>query len=143
MRTVVNQPFSVPKCVRLARMSEKSYELLCKTFAAVPERTKNQLELILGRKFMGYAGGNFSDFEKQNLKGSAATDYNAVDDSDEIHRVMMEIEPLLEASRCRNWRSFGATVCCRHGGIERVLIWCWSGTLESCSPWVHQTHHRE
>ena len=68
MRTVVNQPFSVPKCVRLARMSEKSYELLCKTFAAVPERTKNQLELILGRKFMGYAGGNFSDFEKQNLK---------------------------------------------------------------------------
>ena len=78
MRTVVDQPFSVPKCVRLARMPEKSYELLCKIIAAVPERTKNQLELILGRKFMGYAGENFSDFERQNLKGSAATDYNAV-----------------------------------------------------------------
>ena len=35
---------SVPKCVRLARMSEKSYELLCKMFSAVPERTKEGLE---------------------------------------------------------------------------------------------------
>ena len=29
-RTIVDQAFSVSKCVRLARMSEKSYELLCK-----------------------------------------------------------------------------------------------------------------
>ena len=36
MRTIVDQAFSVPKCVRLARMSEKSYELLCKSFSAVP-----------------------------------------------------------------------------------------------------------
>ena len=35
-RTIVDQAFSVPKCVRLARMSEKSYELLCKMFSAVP-----------------------------------------------------------------------------------------------------------
>ena len=27
-RTIVDQAFSVPKCVRLTRMSEKSYELL-------------------------------------------------------------------------------------------------------------------
>ena len=39
-RTIVDQAFSVPKCVRLARMSEKSYELLCKMFSAVSERTK-------------------------------------------------------------------------------------------------------
>ena len=31
-RTIVDQAFSVPKCVRLARMSENSYELLCKIF---------------------------------------------------------------------------------------------------------------
>ena len=37
-RTIVDQAFSVPKCVRLARMSEKSYELLCKMFSAVPNR---------------------------------------------------------------------------------------------------------
>ena len=68
-RTIVDQAFSVPKCVRLARMSEKSYELLCKMFSAVPERTKEELELILGKKFMGYASGNFSDFERQKQKG--------------------------------------------------------------------------
>ena len=56
-RTIVDQAFSVPKCVRIARMSEKSYELLCKIFSAVPERTKEELESILGRKFMGYASG--------------------------------------------------------------------------------------
>ena len=64
-RTIVDQAFSVPKCVRLARMSKKSYELLCKMFSAVPERTKEELELILGKKFMGYVSGNFSHFERQ------------------------------------------------------------------------------
>ena len=47
-RTFVDQAFSVPNCVRLARIAEKSYELLCKMFAPVPERTKEELELILG-----------------------------------------------------------------------------------------------
>ena len=97
-RTIVDQAFSVPKCVRLARMSEKSYELLCKMFSAVPERTKEELELILGRKFMGYVSGNFSDFERQKQRGSTITDYNTVDENDEIHREMIEVEPLLEAS---------------------------------------------
>ena len=34
---------------------------------------------------------------------------NAVDENDEIHRVMMEVEPLLEASGKRNWRSIMLT----------------------------------
>ena len=38
-RTIVDQTFSVLKGVRLARLSEKSYKLHCKMFAAVPERT--------------------------------------------------------------------------------------------------------
>ena len=62
-RMIVDQSFSVPKCVRLTRMSEKLYELLCKMFSAVPERTKEELELILGRKFMGYVSGNFSSWD--------------------------------------------------------------------------------
>ena len=65
-RTIVDQAFSVPKCVRLTRMSKKSYELICKMLSAVPDRTKEELESILGRKFMGYVSGNFSDFERQN-----------------------------------------------------------------------------
>ena len=45
-RRIVDQAFSVPKCVR---MSEKSYELLFKMFAAVPGRTKDKLEPTLER----------------------------------------------------------------------------------------------
>ena len=67
-------------------------------FSAIPERPKEELESILGKKFMGYASGNFSDFERQKQKGSTVTDYNAVDKKYEVHRVMMEVEPLLEAS---------------------------------------------
>ena len=63
-RTIVDQAFSLSKCVRLAKMSEKFYELLCKKFSAIPERTKEELESILGKKFMGYASGNFIDFER-------------------------------------------------------------------------------
>ena len=107
--TIVDQAFSVPQCVRLTRMSEKSYELLCKMFSAVPERTKGELESILGGKFMGYVSGNFSDFERQKQRGSTVTDYNTVDENDEVHRVMMEVVPLLEASGMRNWRSIMLT----------------------------------
>ena len=73
-------------------MSDKSYELLCKMFSAVPERTNEELETILGKKFMGYNSGNFSDFERQKQKGSTVTDYNVVDENDEVHRVMMEVD---------------------------------------------------
>ena len=66
----------------------------------------NLPEFILGKRFMGYASGNFSDFERKKQKGSTVTDYNAVDENDEVHRVMIEMEPLLEALGKRNWRSF-------------------------------------
>ena len=108
-KTIVDQAFSVPKCVRLARIFEKSYELLSKMFSEVPERTKEELESILGKKFMGYVSGNFSDFERQKQRGSTVTDYNTVDENDEVHRVMREVEPLLEASGKRNWRSIMLT----------------------------------
>ena len=112
-------------------MSEKFYEFLCKMSSAVPERTKEELESILGKKFMGYVSGNFSDFETQKQRGSTVTDYNTIDENDEVHRVMMEVEPLLEASEnviggtsCCYMTSFPATACCRPGGIPSVVIWC-------------------
>ena len=107
--TIVDQAFSVPKCVRFARMSEKSYELLCKMFAAVPGRNNDELEPILGKKLMEYASGNFSAFERHKQRESKPTDYKAVDENDEIHRLLMEVEPLLEASGKRNWRSIMLT----------------------------------
>ena len=90
-------------------MSEKSYELLCKMFAAVPGRTKDELEPTLGQKYMGFASGNFSDFKRQKQRGSTATDSNAVYENDEIHRVLMKEKPLLEASEKRNWSSIMLT----------------------------------
>ena len=48
-RTIVDQGFSVPKCVKLARKSEKPYEFLGKVFAAVPGRIKDELKPILGK----------------------------------------------------------------------------------------------
>ena len=76
---------------------------------------------------MGYVSGNFSDFERQKQRRSTVTDYNTVDENDEVHRVMMEVEPLLEASGKRNWRSivlhmmsFPTIACCKHGGTPGV-----------------------
>ena len=78
-------------------------------FAAVPERNKDGLKLILGKKAIGYAFGNLSDFDRQKQKGSAATDYNAVIDTEECDQGMIEMERLLEASGKRNWRSIMLT----------------------------------
>ena len=46
-RTIVDHNFSLPKCVRLPRMSEITYGLLCLIFASVPERAKVDLEPTL------------------------------------------------------------------------------------------------
>ena len=78
----MDQDISVPKCVKLARMSKKSYELLCKIFAAVRGRTKGKLEPILWKRFIGCACGNFSNFERHKQKGLTATGYNPVDEND-------------------------------------------------------------
>ena len=46
---------------------------------------------------MGYVSGNFSDFERQKQRVSTATDYNTVDEIDEVQRVMMEVEHVEKA----------------------------------------------
>ena len=95
-------------------------------FSAAPERTQQELEPILGKKFMGYASGNFNNFERPKQKGSTATDYNAVDKNDEIHRVMMEVEQLLKASAKRNWRKIILT----HDEFPchcLLQTWCYPG----------------
>ena len=75
VRFIVEE-ISVPAlntCAKILREPEKSYEFLCKMFAAAPERTKKELEPIVVKIFMGYASGNFSDFERQKQKESRAT----------------------------------------------------------------------
>ena len=91
----------------MREISENVVEILLVAMQDVrgtSRKPKEDLEPMLGKEFMGYASVNFSDFERQKQKGSTATDYNAVDENDDIYRVMMEVEPLLEASKKRNWR---------------------------------------
>ena len=38
---------------RLKKMSEKNYQVLCKIFAAVPEKNKDEIKPTLGKQFMG------------------------------------------------------------------------------------------
>ena len=119
---------------KISEAVRKILRLLWKIFSAVPERIKEELEPILGKKFMGYASGKFSDFERQKQKESTATGYNAVYENVKFHRVMMEVEPLLEASAKRNWRSIMWTfdefpyhcllqTWCYHGRSNLGLIW--------------------
>ena len=102
------------------------------------QKEQDEREPILGKKFMGYASGNLSDFERQKQGGSTATDYNAADKNDEIHQVMMEVEPLLEASGKGNWRSIMLThdeFSCRY----LLQTWWYSGrSIHDSEPtWLH------
>ena len=91
----------MPKCIKFARISEKSYEWLYKLFAAVAERINENLEPILERSSWDLLVGT-SVVSRQKQRVSSATDYNAVDESDGIRRIVMEVEALLEASEQLN-----------------------------------------
>ena len=49
-QVLIDQLFYVPKCVRLARMSERSYDLLAKIFRAVPKRSEGELQDVVGEE---------------------------------------------------------------------------------------------
>ena len=61
-QVLIDQLFSVPKCVRLARMSERSYDLLAKIFWAVPKRSEGELQDVVGEEFMRLKEDNVSEF---------------------------------------------------------------------------------
>ena len=65
---LIDQLFSVPKCVRLARMSERSYDLLAKIFRAVPKISEGELQDVVGEEFLRLNEGNVSEFQKQKEK---------------------------------------------------------------------------
>ena len=49
--SVIDKPFSIPKCVRLARMSHHSHRLLRKILGAVPEDKRENLSEIWGDNY--------------------------------------------------------------------------------------------
>ena len=102
---LVDQLFSVPKCVRLARMSERSYGLLTKIIRAVPKRSEGELQDVVGEDFMRLSEGNVSEFQKQEASGALPNEFPTIDERDDVHRITMEVEPLLGASGYRTRRN--------------------------------------
>ena len=108
-RILVVKAFSVPKCVRLARMSHHSHRLLRKILGIVPREKRDDLSEIWGEKLLCLEGENTSDFERQNTIGKPMSSAPAQEENDITHEKMMELEPLLEASGERNLRSIDIT----------------------------------
>ena len=100
-QVLVEQLFSVPKCVRLSRMSERSYDLLTKIIRAVPKRSEGELQDVVGEEFIRLSEGRVSEFQKKKASGALPTEFPTMDEKDDLHRIIMELEPLLGASGIR------------------------------------------
>ena len=85
-QVLIDQLFSVPKCVRLARMSERSYDLLAKIFRAVPKRSEGELQDVVGEEFLRLNEGNVSEFQKQKASGALPTEFPTIEEKDDLHR---------------------------------------------------------
>ena len=118
-RVLIDKAFSVPKCVRLARMSRHSHKLLRKIRGTVPKEQRDDLSEIWGEELLGLESENTSDHERQNVIGKTTVGAPNLEEIDMIHEKMMEFEPLLEASGERNLRSIDKT----HTGIVHATVW--------------------
>ena len=106
---LVDQLFSVSKCVRLARMSEKSYDLLEKNIRAVPKRSEDELQDVVGEEFMRLNEGNVSEFQRQKASGVLPTEFPTIEVKGDVHRILREVETLLGASGYRTRRNIMRT----------------------------------
>ena len=89
-RLLINRAFSVPKCVRLARMSYHSHRLLRKMLGVVPGDRREDLSKIWGKELSSLETENTSDFERQGASGKATSNTQAADENDVAQAKMME-----------------------------------------------------
>ena len=108
-RVLIDKAFSVPKCVRLARMSHHSHRLLRKIRETAPREQRDDLSEIWGEELLGLEGENMSDPERQNMTGKPMNSAPNLEENDAMHEKMIELEPLLEAPGERNLRSIDIT----------------------------------
>ena len=102
-RILIDKAFSVPNCVRLARISHHSHRLLRKIRGTVPREQRDDLSEIWGEELLGLEG------ERQNLIGKPTNSAPNLEENDAMHEKMMQLGPLLEASVERNLRSIDIT----------------------------------
>ena len=108
-RVIIDKAFSVPKCVRLARMSHHSHRLLRTIWGTAPREQRDDLSEIWGKKFLGLECENTSDLERQHMIGKPMSSAPNLEDNDAMHEKKMELELLLEASGDCNLRSIDIT----------------------------------
>ena len=108
-RILMDKAFSVPKCVRLARMSHHSHRQLRKILGTVPKAQRDDLGEVWGEELLSLGDKNRSDFERHNTIGKPMGNVPMPEEDDVVHEKMMELEPLLEASGERNLRSIEIT----------------------------------
>ena len=79
-------------------MSERSYDLQTKIIRPVPKRSEGDLQDVVGENFIRLSEGNVSEFQKKKASGVLPTEFPTIDEKDDVHRIMAEVEPLLGAS---------------------------------------------
>ena len=72
-------------------MSERSHELLRKILRAVPQRYR---EKIVGEDFVKWGEGNICEFQMKKTRVKLPSDFPTIDEKDETHQTMIEVEPL-------------------------------------------------
>ena len=63
----------------------------------------------MGEEFLRLNEDNVSEFQKQKASGALPTGFPAIEKKDDLHRIMMEVEPLLGASGYRTRRNIVRT----------------------------------
>ena len=114
---LIDKAFSVPKCVRLARMSHHSHRLLRKIRGTVPREQRDDLSEIWGEELLSLESENTSDHERQSVIGKPVGGAPNVEENDTIHEKLMELEPLLENSGER------IGVLKSHMGNAHATVW--------------------
>ena len=94
-RLLVDRAFSVPKCVRLARVSHHSHKLLRKIRGTVPKELSDDLSEIWGEELLKLESEKTSDHERQNVFGKPVGGAPNMEENDTMHEKMMELEPPL------------------------------------------------
>ena len=103
-RVMIDKAVSVPKCLRMFRISDDLHQLLKKLWCAVPGLSVEDLSDTWVEELVSLQKEKSSDFERQNTRGKVLTNAPDEDKNDYIHTKMMKFELLLEASGERNLR---------------------------------------
>ena len=64
-----------------------------KIFRAVPKRPDGELQDVVGEEFLRLNEGNVSEFQKQKASGALPTEFPTIEEKNDLHRILMEVEP--------------------------------------------------